>query len=122
MSTHLKPGGIFIFDMNTLEKVERLAAISPLVTHQDSRLTTILELCPVKNALYEWKFTVFEQLEGVTYRKIESSFMESVYTKKQVDQALDSFFNTRSWFAPETVLKNRISFDQLGRLYALCQR
>lgn len=120
---HLASNGIFIFDINTPQKIARLNQISPVVTYKDFDLTVILEVKPLETKKSSWHFTVFKNTHHDNqFIKLENTFTETILSQDTITNTLKNVFSKIDIITPEAVLKDKISFDQIGKQYFICRK
>jgi len=60
---HLRVGGIFMFDVNTQSKLQRLCEAPPWVHDFDDCLI-IMDVRPGKDGITDWEIKIFEHIDG----------------------------------------------------------
>ncbi len=118
---HLRPGGCFIFDINTPGKVAHLAEISPLTIYHEPEMSVILNVRPITPHHSEWHFTLFQKMAQDHYQKYEEKLSESIFAPEKILTSLKALFATVTLFDPEDVLP-QASLEQRGKLYFMCQK
>jgi SAM-dependent methyltransferase len=61
--THLRAGGLFMFDVNTQSKLERLGDAQPWV-HEFDDCVIIMDVQPDQDGIANWDIKIFEHIEG----------------------------------------------------------
>ena len=88
---HLNENGIFIFDFNTLYKLNILSQsdIYPEFPEED---TLLLNVRKVTKNLFNWEINYFKQISGAKYELIKSAIPESGYeTDKVLNEVKKNF-------------------------------
>ncbi len=88
---HLLPGGCFIFDINTQQKLERLIAGPPWV-HRFGKNLLIIDVTALPSGGSNWNVTVFEHLNGSRYARHEEDIVEVSFPLRQVAAALRAHY------------------------------
>lgn len=88
---HLSPGGCFIFDINTQQKLERLIAGPPWV-HPFGRNLLIIDVTARPRGGSNWNVKVFEHLNGNRYALDEEDIVEVSFPLPQVMAALHAHY------------------------------
>jgi len=88
---HLLPGGCFIFDINTQQKLERLIAGPPWV-HRFGRNLLIIDVTALPSGGSNWNVKVFEHLNGSRYTLHEEDIVEVSFRLPQVVAALRAHY------------------------------
>lgn len=60
---HLKPNGVFIFDINTKERLLKICKEGP-VTVYFGKNKYVINIKSIKNDIFEWEVTIFEKQGG----------------------------------------------------------
>jgi SAM-dependent methyltransferase len=89
---HLNEGGIFIFDFNTLYKLNILSQsdIYPEFPGED---TLLLNVRKVTKNLFNWEINYFKQVSGAKYELIKSVIPESGYDTDKVLNEVKKHFS-----------------------------
>jgi len=85
---HLRPGGLFLFDVHTIGRLRELAANSTFVHDFDSN-TLLMKVHELQPAQFEWEVRVFEAQEGhfILHRQV---IAESALPLSQVRELLSA--------------------------------
>lgn len=117
VKAHLNDGGVFIVDINTVYKMERLATLRPFysVAKGDYQLTNIEKK---RDGLYSWGIDVFTPTgeNKDLYKLSRTSIPISAYPYKQVEQALKDRFGLVEVSTPD----GRSIDDMTDRIYFSC--
>jgi SAM-dependent methyltransferase len=62
-SRHLRVGGLFMFDVNTQSKLQRLCEAPPWVQEFDDCII-IMDVRPGKDGITDWEIKIFEHIDG----------------------------------------------------------
>jgi SAM-dependent methyltransferase len=114
---HLANGGLFLFDINTLEKLQRLIRAPAWVHAFDGNLL-IMDVAEGKRGLADWNVKIFEHETNNTYRLFEETFHEISFPLRQITVALRKQFKEVKIIDPA---RQRPS-DKSDRLYFVCKR
>ncbi|MBV9446713.1 MAG: class I SAM-dependent methyltransferase [Streptosporangiaceae bacterium] len=88
---HLTEGGLFIFDINTVGQLNRVACEQPRV-HEFDGNTVIINVSAEERPIYEWDLRIFEQVVGNQYRLHHRQVRELAVEIRQVLEAMSSDF------------------------------
>jgi SAM-dependent methyltransferase len=111
---HLNHGGLFIFDMNTVEFLESLNAAMPSISHfSDNTMTIGAE--PSKDSITTLKVEVSEKRPDGTIRINMTDIPENSFDVAQVQAALEKHFMVlgklgEQRFTEWTVTDNKVVF------------
>ncbi len=127
---HLAPEGIYIFDMNTPERLARLSLFPPMIKNfgDDDRLIMDVvedEERPDESGLFHFNITIFKHLIDDTYQKYTDRIIEYAPTSEQVLSCLGDFFSeVMIYDEDEQVVGKDISLEDAkeGRLFFVCNR
>lgn len=89
---HLAPGGLFIFDVNTVGHLSRVAREQPQV-HEFDGNTAIINVSDVSTEerhVYEWDIRAFEHVAGDRYRLYHSQIRELAVEIPRILEAMPS--------------------------------
>ena len=88
---HLKPGGLFIFDLNTLGHLRELGEMAPWVHDFDDH-TLIMDVDFTGNPIARWNIRIFERQSSGTYRLHQEVIDELGVPLARVREALTADF------------------------------
>jgi SAM-dependent methyltransferase len=88
---HLSPGGCFIFDINTQQKLERHIAAPPWV-HRFGKNLLIIDVTALPRRASNWNIKVFEHLKSNRYVLHEEDIVEVSYPSREIVAALRAHF------------------------------
>lgn len=88
---HLTEGGLFIFDINTVGHLNRVACEQPQV-HDFDGSTVIINVSAEERPVYEWDLRVFEHVADNQYRLYHSQIREFAVEIRQILEAMPSDF------------------------------
>lgn len=106
---HLNSRGIFIFDMNTMERLERLAQ-APGTVQQEGDTYLIMKATKVADDSMNWNTKIFKKLRDNLYEFSEDNIKETSFSQERVKENLDTLFS-----------KVQISDNTRGRIFFICQ-
>lgn len=113
---HLESDGVFIFDMNTLSKLNRLAAEPPVV-HEFGESTYILNVMKRSESRFDWHARLFHPANGGGYSLLDEVIPETSYPIGKVREALAPFFQV---LAVRDFERERVS-SRSERVYFVCR-
>lgn len=67
VDAHLADGGLFIFDVNTIGRLRRLAA-APVYVEDFGPHTLIMDVTTGEDGVFPWDVRIFERVKGETFR------------------------------------------------------
>ena len=88
---HLTEGGLFIFDINTVGQLNRMAREQPRVYEFDGN-TVIVNVSAEEGPFYEWDVRVFEPVVGSQYRLYHGQIRELAVEIRQILEAMPPDF------------------------------
>lgn len=115
---HLNASGVFIFDMNTQKRLERLAQAEPYIGKLNKTTLTKVVFRKTKEYLYSINFELFENIhqEHVTFT--EETVEESTFPIDQVKKSLGKHFHIIKMVDP---IRKRIT-KNTGRVFFVCKK
>ena len=115
---HLKPKGIFIFDMNTTRRLERLSLLEPYVAKIDDDTLTKVKIDKLSPHRYKINFSIFENIltDKITY--IEEVVEESAFDTERVKNTLEKYFTIEKMVDP---IRKRVTKNS-GRIFFVCRK
>jgi len=90
VSIHLTDDGIFIFDINTLDKLDYMAE-NDLFAHQFGDNYLLMDVTKVSSHLYSWDAKIFEKL-GDKYVMHNEVFLEAGFKQEKILKELEKNF------------------------------
>ncbi len=114
---HLGALGLFIFDVNTLAKLERLAQ-APTEVQEFAGNYLLMNITQIENHLYNWRLQIFEQVGNDLYRRHEANILETSFPIAQIEQAARECFEIKRLFDP----RNTEVLPTSQRAYFVCQK
>ena len=112
---HLNEDGVFILDINTVNRLEKRSEGSTWVTNLEENIL-LLDVNKTEQGLYEWLIRIFEPLEASTYTLHETSILESAFPLEMIQEALRKSFTTVKTLDGDG---KETSTDE-GRRYLVC--
>jgi SAM-dependent methyltransferase len=88
---HLTEGGLFIFDINTVGHLNRVACEQPQVDEFDG-VTVIINVSAEGCSVYEWDLRIFEHVVDNQYRLYRSQIRELAVEIRQIQEAMSPDF------------------------------
>jgi SAM-dependent methyltransferase len=114
---HLEKGGLFLFDINTVEKLQRRIRMPPWTTafEKNSLMTHVTD---GGNGIANWNLKVYAHQAGGRCRVFEESIKEISFPVNKIKSALRERFAAVQVLDPDGEKLSRRS----DRLYFLCTR
>ncbi len=88
---HLNDEGVFIFDINTKEKLNRIISEQAKVCKFDKSLI-IMDITDAGKGISNWNVKFFKHIKGDRYKLQEENIKEISFPKDQILQALKPIF------------------------------
>jgi hypothetical protein len=115
--SHLEPGGIFIFDVNTEHKMEAYR-LDPVNADVTPNAVSIVEVSRRARYKYTVHLKLFKRLHGDTFKRYSMDLPELVVPTSSITRALSSFFRSVTLIDPD---RSKPS-DLTEELYFLCRQ
>jgi SAM-dependent methyltransferase len=112
---HLNPLGIFIFDMNTLERLDRLTK-SPVYLHQEANFYIAMNLTKKDKKIFNWNVKIFYPVKDNLYEMREDNIEETSFSLQKIEEDLRTLFSEVSL---RTIEKGTSTVD--GRVFFICK-
>lgn len=118
VAVHLNEGGIFIFDINTVEKMDSYArsGIGTAQVGQDYLMTQVTKDTMTPN-FYHWDVKIFSKQRGNRFALHHEAIKVSAFPLEQVEQVLINNFTILKFF----ILDRSEKVDDIGRAYYVCK-
>lgn len=116
VAAHLKAGGVFAFDVNTIGKLQRLVNGPPWVK-QFGRDLVIIKVNGGRGGIFAWDVKIFEHRKHDDYKLVGETIEETVFPMQRILTSLRSYFREVKAFDPEGARPS----DQSERLYFVCK-
>lgn len=114
---NLKDSGLFIFDINTLYKLENLALISPVINKTGSDFL-IADISRQSKNVFNWNLKVFKNLKSNVFQLTEVNIKESSFELSKLISELNSYFKVL-----KTVEESGKKADENSeRIYFVCRK
>ena len=91
---HLNDGGIFVFDINTEERLARLAAHPPVAQWFEGGHLLAMDVRDEGGGRFTWSLAVFEHEDGNRYRLHTDEIPETSFPRERIEQALHERFES----------------------------
>ncbi len=91
VAAHLAPGGLFIFDLNTIGRLRDLGDMAPWVYDFDAH-TLVMDVDFTEEPLARWHIRVFERQQGNVFTQHAETIVELGVALDEVRDALASDF------------------------------
>jgi len=117
VALHLTHDGLFVFDVNTLGKLQRLTK-DPAWSKEVDRDLVIIKVIGGRRGIFEWDIKIFEQQREQKYKLSHETIRELALPQKRILTALRARFKHVKVIDPGSVRPS----DQSERLYFVCKR
>src|SRR6266516_746797 len=117
VQAHLNPNGLFIFDVNTLAKLQKLEHSPPWIREFDGNYL-IMKIIDQGNQLYNWRLQIFEKIGNNTYQRHEENILETSFETHKIENAVREHFDVKRVFDPA----NETVSPASERVYFVCQK
>jgi len=102
---HLRPGGVFVFDVNSEERLDWFVGRPPVALDFDGGVA-VIDVVDGGGPIRVWELRFFEHVEGDLYRLSREEIRQVAFPEADVRAALESRFgevrvedeNGRLWF------------------------
>lgn len=91
--SHLNENGLFVFDINTVSRLRRLAAETPWIAEFDGNYL-ILKVRAGRAGVWDWDIDVLEHTRGAQYRLVKTRIAERSFSIPEIKRALREGFST----------------------------
>ena len=116
VADHLNAGGVFVFDVNTIGKLQRLVEGPPWVKHFGRDLA-IIKVTGGSRGVFAWDVKIFEHRKRNDYKLIGETIGETALPMQRILTSLRSYFTKVTVFDPE----GKRPSDRSERLYFVCK-
>jgi SAM-dependent methyltransferase len=113
---HLNAGGVFVFDVNTLGKLQRLVD-GPAWVKQFGGDLVIINVRRKRSEVFAWDVKIFEHRKRDVYKLISENIEERAFAMERILIALRHQFRDVKVFDPEGARPS----DRSERLYFVCR-
>ena len=117
VALHLQGGGLFVFDMNTVGKLQRLAN-GPAWSREFGRDLVVIKVTGGRRGGFDWDVKIFEHEKGSTFRLSHETIRELAVPHRRVLAALRDRFKRVKVIDPEGARPS----DHSERLYFVCRK
>lgn len=87
----LNDGGLFIFDINTLAKLDYFSAVSPFM-HEFRSGYLIVNIKKIFRDTFNWNLKIFENKKHNIYTLLEQNIKESSFELNSISSELEKYF------------------------------
>jgi ubiquinone/menaquinone biosynthesis C-methylase UbiE len=115
---HLNKNGIFIVDMNTPVRMERLAQLGAYIGKLDKQTLEKTVIVKKGKNRYAVQFEIFENVCSKSVSYFTESVPETVYDAQVMQELLQQYFVVKGKLDP---IRKRIS-SKTGRIFFVCQK
>ncbi len=116
VASHLDAGGVFVFDVNTIGKLQRLVDGPPWVK-QFGRDLVVIRVNGGRGGVFAWDVKIFEHRKRDDYKLIAETIEETAFPMQRILTSLRSYFTVVKVFDPEGARPSDLS----ERLYFVCE-
>jgi SAM-dependent methyltransferase len=103
---HLEPGGVFVFDMNSADRLDWFVGRPAVARDFGHRSVAVIDVVDGGGPIRNWELRFFEHVDGETYRHAREVIAEVAFPEDEVRGALERRFgrvesvddNGRLWF------------------------
>jgi SAM-dependent methyltransferase len=117
VALHLTHDGLFVFDANTLGKLQRLTK-DPAWSKEFDRDLVIIKVIGGRRGIFEWDIKIFEQQKNNQYKLAHETIKELALPHKRIRTALRDRFKRVKVIDPGGARPS----DQSERLYFVCKK
>ena len=89
VNNYLDPGGIFLFDLNTVYKYEKLLGENTIAENRREGSFIWENYYDPEDQINEYELTLFIREEGGLYRKFEETHYQRAYSLERVRELLE---------------------------------
>jgi SAM-dependent methyltransferase len=114
---HLNDRGVFVFDINTQQRLSAFAAASPVVERFGDDDVMVIDIVEAPRGAVDWHIEVFEHVRGSAYRRHRDEIREMSFPPERIRTALRRRF-TRIWTYDATRARPSA---QSNRLHFVCR-
>lgn len=117
-ASHLVSGGYFIFDMNTLGRLQKISR-EPAYAHEFDNNYLFMKIHDQGKHIFDFDIRIFEQITADNYQLHQETIPETAYTLDVVISTLK-----RQFYVLETILTDGspATDDADERVYMVCQK
>ncbi len=116
-SEHLNPHGVFVFDINTMFKLDYFTTISPIV-HEFGKNNLIININKTGKNTFNWNLKIFEQVRLNNYKLTEADIKESSFEIFKIKNELEKYFNVLK-IEDDT---GKSVKENSGRVFFICRK
>ena len=114
---HLKPSGVFVFDINTISKLDNLSFISSFVNKFKNNYL-VMDVKKIRKNVYNWDLKVFENIKDNNYKLYTENIEEVSFPIKKIREELIKNFVIKKIITKDS---KRVSGSS-DRVYFVCKR
>ncbi len=114
---HLKPSGVFVFDINTISKLDNLSFISSFVNKFKNNYL-IMDVKKIRKNVYNWELKVFENIKDDNFKLYSENIEEASFPNKKIKEELRKYFMIKKTITEDS---NRVSGSS-DRVYFVCKK
>lgn len=114
---HLNNNGLFIFDINTLYKLDGMSFISPVVNKFNSNYL-LIDVNRISGNLFNWNLKIFESKNKSNFKLHETNIKEASFNIEKIVRELSKLFMLKR-VEEESLKKVRQNSE---RVFFICQK
>jgi len=115
--THLNQNGLFIFDINTIYRLETISRVSPLLHKFDTNYL-IIDVKKITKNIFNWNLKVFENKTGNNFSLYETNIRESGFEIDKIREELTKQYQIK---CVEDESSKKLSVKS-ERVYFVCKK
>ncbi|MFB6076051.1 MAG: hypothetical protein ABEK17_02810, partial [Candidatus Aenigmatarchaeota archaeon] len=115
VSSNLKNDGIFIFDYNTPEKIDKVESYPPQIKKVNDDFVIINTSS--SNDEMIWKVEIFEEIVDNKYELNEQEIRERSFDRQKINNSLKNFFSQINFLPGKDT-----DLSKSKRIYVVCQK
>ena len=114
---HLKPSGVFVFDINTISKLDNLSFISSFVNKFKNNYL-VMDVKKIRKNAYNWELKVFENIKDDNFKLYSENIEEASFPIKEIKEELRKDFVIKKTITEDS---KRVSGSS-DRIYFVCKK
>lgn len=115
--TNLKKNGVFIFDMNTVKRMEYLSTMPPYVKKLNKNTIACTKITKSAKFVYRGTYQFFSHIDKDSIQYTEEVVDESAFELEQVKESLEQYFTVMKMIDP---VRKRVTKNS-GRVFFVCR-
>jgi cyclopropane fatty-acyl-phospholipid synthase-like methyltransferase len=119
VSCMLSANGVFIFDINTISRLDSLSACGTMTTCLSKNDFALIRVTKTKRKRFSWEIRVFQQTRPGRYSSHREIIEEASFPVERISSELGRWFSHVELLNAEG---KRVGTDAHGRVFFVCQR